>query len=304
MSGQAVVTASVPRTGRWNLRGRAGERTFHAVTYAGGGAFSQVWQVRDEQSGELFALKELRAEWDGHKTARQLFANEAEIGQKLNSSFVVRISQGQLQSVPRFLLMEWMVGQTLETLLSAGCSLPVRQTVWIARQCAQGMTDLAAAGFMHGDIKPSNVFLCQTGQVKLIDLGFAHPISAVTAEITGTLEYLAPESLARVPSGIARDLYSLGVMLFRMLTGRLPFAGETAADVAKQQQESIAPAIRSLNPGVPLEVAALVQRLLSKQPLRRAAGLADLVRELISLEISLLSSDLRLNVTDAASVRA
>lgn len=293
MSGQAGVTASGPKTGPWRLRGRAGERAFHAVTYGGGGAFSQVWQVRDEQSGELFALKELRSEWDGHKTARQLFANEAEVGQKLSSPFVVRIYQAQLQCAPRYLLMEWLVGQTLERLLSDRGSIPVRQTVWIARQCAQGMSDLAAAGFLHGDIKPSNVFVCQKGQVKLIDLGFAHPTSAISAEITGTLEYLAPESLARVPSGIARDLYSLGVMLFRMLSGRLPFAGETAGDIARHQQESIAPALRSLNPQVPLEVASLVQRLLSKQPLRRAAGVADLVRELVALEIQLIGSDLR-----------
>ena len=293
MSGRAGVTANMLKSGRWCLRGRAGERAYHAVTFVGGGAFSQVWQVRDEQSGELFALKELRAEWDGHKTARQLFANEAEVGQKLSSPFIVRILQAQLQSAPRYLLMEWMLGQTLEHLLCEAGSLPVCQTVWIARQCVQGMSDLAVAGYMHGDIKPSNVFVCRNGQVKLIDLGFAHPTSAVSAEITGTLEYLAPESLTRVPSGIARDLYSLGVMLFRMLSGRLPFAGESASDIARQQQESIAPALRSLNPHVPHEVASLVQRLLSKQPLRRAAGLADLVRELVALEIDLLSSELR-----------
>jgi serine/threonine protein kinase len=174
--------------------------------------------------------------------------------------------------------------------------LPLQQALWISRQAAQGLADLERAGFAHGDLKPDNIIVGHDGQVKLIDLAFARPLApgesgARDALIAGTPEYLAPETLQRgAGTPLSKDLYSLGVTMYRMLTGRLPFQGDTSADVLRQQREAVPPPLRNFAPGVPRELAELVENLLSKQPLRRPHSATGLIDRLVMLELALLPS--------------
>jgi eukaryotic-like serine/threonine-protein kinase len=271
---------------------------FEMLALAGRGTFAEVWHVRDPQTGEDRALKKLRTDLPDQPAARRILANEAEIAGKVTSPHVVRLAAKCLDADPPCLVLEWLAGRTLETRLVAEKRIFCRDALWIARQCVQGMHALLLAGFSHGDIKPSNIFLCDDGTVKLIDLGFARPDRIVATElsdpvdrtVTGTPEYMAPEVLVRGESGgIARDVYSLGVTLYRMLTGSLPFNGTTIVEVLREHQQSLPPRLRSHAPEVPREVSEFVHRLLSKQPLRRGGGLSWLVRELIGLELIMMS---------------
>ena len=288
----------------WYSRRAAGAQQpdFEPVALIGAGTCSEVWQVRDRSTGALRALKQLRPEWEDQPVARSLLENEAEVGQRVTSRHVVRVHAVQLRLRPRFIVLEWLAGQTLEDRLASGEPLSCRDAVWIARQCVQGMYDLLEAGFTHGDIKPSNLFVAADGLVKLIDLGFARPDRRGAAEadtesgtvLSGTPDYMAPENLVSgLAHGVEKDIYSLGVTLFRMLTGRLPFSGDTPADVLRQQQRSPAPSIRVAAPHAPRELAELVSRLLSKQPLRRSQGLKGLLRELVHLEILLMGEEIQ-----------
>jgi serine/threonine protein kinase len=270
---------------------------FEMLALAGRGTFADVWQVRDPHTGEFHALKKLRTDLPDQPAARRILANEAEAAGKLTSPHVVRLAAEFLDADTPCLVLEWLAGRTLETRLVADTRIFCREALWIARQCVQGMHALLLAGFSHGDIKPSNIFLCDDGTVKLIDLGFARPDRIVAREladpagpsVAGTPEYMAPEALVRGESGgIARDVYSLGVTLYRMLTGSLPFNGMTIVEVLREHQQSIPPRLRSQAPEVPREVSEFVHRLLSKQPLRRGGGLSWLIRELIGLELLVL----------------
>jgi serine/threonine-protein kinase len=285
-SAAAVATAPAPHE-------------YEMIALAGSGTFAEVWQVRDPRTGEIYALKRLRTETTDQRAARRILANEAEVAAKVESPNVARLAASFLTADPPCLLMEWLDGQTLEARLAVENRIFCREALWIARQCAQGLHALLVTGFSHGDVKPSNIFLCEDGTVKLIDLGFARPDRIIAAEltdpaersVTGTPEYMAPETLLGTDAdGIARDVYSLGVTLYQMLTGSLPFNGRTMVELLREHQQSIPPRLRSQAPEVPREISDFVHRLLAKQPLRRGGGLSWLVRELIGLELLVMGS--------------
>lgn len=289
-----------PPVRNWKLPPRPQARSFgyEALECVGGGTFAEVWKVREPESGKCFALKQIRPEWESREVARRILENEAEVGQRVHSQHIVRVLEAKLDGTPRFVVLEWLEGTTLAAMLS---NQPISCTaaLWRVRQCLQGLIDLEAAGFLHGDIKPANIFVQHDGTIKLIDLGFARRISSPsTGELAGTPEFLAPELVAGCaaaadPAGTSRDLYGMGIVLYRLLTGRLPFQGDTLAEVLHQQQHDHAPPIRRLAPHVPREVADFAERLLSKQPFRRGAGPRSLMQEIIALELAALTADVR-----------
>ena len=259
-----------------------------------GGTFSEIWQVRDIRTGTLGALKRLRPEWRNDSTARCLLTNEARVANSLKSQYVVQAIRSEFEWNRCCVVFEWLDGITLEQRLVDDGPLPVATAVWIARQAAQAMADLAKAGYSHGDIKPSNIFLTAQGDAKLVDLGFARFIDGrgdggLQRMVTGTAEYMAPESLSQQPcSPVAKDVYSLGVTLFRMLTGAVPFSAGATADVLRLQRTARPPQLRRKCPAAPRELASLVDQMLAKHPVRRPSSPASLVRSLINLELTFL----------------
>lgn len=263
---------------------------FERKELIGRGAFAEVWRVQDRESGCWYALKELRADCPNPVVGKQLLLNEAEIATRVDSPHLARLHGTQASSLGPRLIFEWLSGDTLESRLARVGRLGTRESLWIARQCVQALADLLTAGFTHGDIKPSNLFLCRSGLVKLIDLGFARPdhrvVDDLSTSLMGTPEYLAPDAL--VPSeqsGAARDLYALGVTLYRTLTGVTPFQGASVGEVMRQQQTHTPAKLRTHLPYVSAELEGLVERLLSKQPLRRPTGLRSLLHELVGMEL-------------------
>jgi serine/threonine-protein kinase len=265
---------------------------YDLLAMAGRSALTEVWQVRDRRTGRLHALKQLESDSSERPAAHQFLLNEAEIGCKIASDYVVRICDMLIGADAPYIVFEWLHGQTLEAHLPRGQRLSCSEALWVARQCAQGMHALLVAGYVHGEINPSNIFVCHDGSVKLINLGFARPdqFPAVDlAERDNSLLPGIPESLSPDNQGsISRDVHCLGITLHRMLTGAMPFDAATIADIPKQQQESSPTRLRHLAPEVPREVADFVHRLLAKQPLRRGNGLSWLIHELIGLELLML----------------
>jgi serine/threonine-protein kinase len=215
---------------------------------------------------------------------------EAEAARRVASPHVVAVLQAHVDSPPYYFIMPRLEGESLAARI-AGEPVPTATALWIARQAAAGLQALHAAGRRHGDIKPANIIVDPRGHVTLVDLGFARQMDEehepTDDDVAGTADYLAPEMVtSRLRVDGRADLYSLGVVLFECLTGRLPFVASTTPEMVTAHLSVEPPPLREVNPRVPNDVAALVRRLLHKDPRRRPETAAEVVDALARLEIA------------------
>lgn len=279
--------AALPcHTGRWEL-----------VELAAAGSLAAIYRARPTGATDrpaAYALKMLHARWRNDARAAQFLAREAEVGRSVSHPHVVPVLAAHVSRAPRYVVMPWLEGATLQSHLAGGRQFDPPEALWFARQAAEGLDALHRADWMHGDIKPGNLFLSPEGHVTLLDLGFARRPdetgSAVDRCVLGTCNYLAPEWItSTLRADIRSDIYSLGAVLFEMLSGRAPFAGQDLAEVATQHRQARPPDLQRLVPYLPHEVAQLVRQMLAKDPLRRPQTPRELAERLADLEIATFS---------------
>ena len=198
----------------------------------------------------------LRVRWQNRREAIGLLQREAYVGQSVSHPHLVPVLSASVRESPRLLVMPWLDGASLGSRLSAGEAFDVPRTLWIARQAAEAMDALHQAGWMHGDVTPGNIHVSPAGHVTLIDLKFARRReelgSAVDRPIMGTCHYLAPEYLvSALRPDVRSDIYSLGVVLFEIFAGRVPFPAGDLAELATQYRQSAMPELVRLAPHVP-----------------------------------------------------
>ncbi|MHB1036202.1 MAG: serine/threonine-protein kinase [Pirellulales bacterium] len=271
------------RVGNWEL-----------VRLVGQGRLAQVYQARpidaSSDTASCYAIKVLRDRWHDDSEAVGLVRREAAVGCRLAHPHLVSILATHVEGPPYYVVMPWLTGSSLAERLVAGERPTVPAALWYARQVADALDALHAIGWMHADVKPSNIFVSPEGHATLLDLGFARRVSEVGSAanrcILGTIHYLAPEMVtSALGADIRSDLYSLGVTLFELLTGRVPFAGDTLGELAVQHRQAIPPDPRAYRPDLPKPVVRLVRRLLAKEPLRRPQTPRELIERLAALEI-------------------
>ena len=261
------------------------------------GPACDVYQARAADASSSapasYALKILRPEWNDRPEAVALIQREAVVGRSVSHRHLVAVLGAQLERPPYFVVTPWLEGATLDRHLQAGELPPLATALWIARQTAEALDALHASGWIHGDIKPANMLLSPRMHGTLLDLGFArrHGETGTAANRfgLGTPLYLAPETVtSQTANDIRSDIYSLGAMLFHLLTGRPPFAGDSLESIVTAHRTETPPRLRSLRPTLPSEVAELVHSMLAKDPLRRPQSPRELLSRLVRLEIDAL----------------
>lgn len=281
---QARVGDQADRLGDWRLGARICEHAGVEVLEA------RPW--RSNESKFRYVVKRWTSAFISTEQ-RAALAREAAAGTAVNHPHVIPILSAHVYEPPYYYVMPRLEGATLDAILAHRGRLPVATALWYARQAAEGLAALHSAEWLHADVKPSNIFVGRDGHVTLIDLGYARPrddeASAETQCVLGTVDYLAPEAVcSRLRVDERSDLYSLGIVLFQMLSGRLPFTGETPAEIVAAHVSAEPPALRSLVSSLPNAVCDVVKKLLFKQPLRRFTSARELVGDLGRLEIELL----------------
>ncbi len=259
---------------------------------AGEGGMGSVWRAYDRHRGETVALKVLRQRVD--RAAVERLEREAQVLAELHHPGIVRyVAHGATRESSLFLAMEWIEGETLAARLTQG-TLGVGATAALLIAVADALTSVHARGIVHRDLKPQNIMLPGRGvrDVKVVDFGVARWDEVMyamtgTGIIMGTLGYMAPEQARGVRDLDARvDVFSLGCVAFEALTGRSPFAADTAvATIAKVMLED-APRVKTKRGDVPDALDALIAAMLSRDPAQRPADGAALRRRLDALGVT------------------
>lgn len=270
-------------TGPGTLGGR-----YTMVEVLGTGGMATVWRARDEMLGRAVAVKVLSPQYAADPGFLARFEREARHAASVSNSRLVTVFDSGIDDGTPFLVMELVTGRTLRQVLAETGPLPAGQAVAIAAAVCEGLEAAHAAGLVHRDITPANIMLA--GQdVKILDFGIARAdgtaAGTMTGAILGTAAYLSPEQSAGYPAGPQSDLYSLGCVLFEMLTGSPPFTAESPVGIAYRQvhDDPGPPSARTpdLSPGLD----AITTRLLAKNPVDRpmsaAAARAGLLGTLV-----------------------
>lgn len=258
----------------------------------GGGPLTCVYSAREYAADELCAVKLLRPEWDDTPAAVKLLQREARAGLRVRHPHLVKLRHVHVTRPPYFLVMDLLPGESLRQRLQRQYRLETPTALWIARQTAEALAALHRAGFLHGDVKPDNIRLVDDGNAMLIDLGFAHRPGENAAfldqgYVLGTINYLAPELCGSQPEAdLPSDLFSLGVSVFEMLTGELPYPAGSLEQTMRRHHCDPPPNLRRLGP-LPVPLMGLIERLLARKPAERPKASA-VVQQLIALEIATL----------------
>jgi serine/threonine-protein kinase len=252
----------------------------------GEGGMARVYRGRDLRLNRQVAVKVLHSHYASDTGFLQRFHHEAQAAANLRHPNIVDVYDVGQDGDVHYIVMEYVPGSDLKALLMRQGALPVEQAVPIAEAVANGLEAAHRVGMIHRDIKPQNIIVGDGGQVKITDFGIAKSKLSTAMTETGvtfgTADYISPEQARGQPATPQSDIYSLGITLYEMLTGRLPFTGDSSIAVAMQHVGSEPPPPRMYNPRIPPQLEALVLRALSKEPAERPASAREFARLLAS----------------------
>jgi serine/threonine-protein kinase len=261
------------------------DQRYDLRTLVGSGGMADVYLAVDEVLGREVALKLLKDRYAENEEFVERFRREAKSAAALSSPYIVPIfDRGETDDGTYYITMEYLPGGTLKERITATDALRPQAAAEVALQVAKALQTAHVRGVVHRDIKPRNILVADTGHVKVADFGIARAADATTishtGDILGSAKYMSPEQAAGDQVGPASDLYSLGVVLYEMLTGRVPFEVETPDDVPIRH--AVAPPRRpkEVNPEVPKELDAITMKLLATNPEDRYESADELIQEL------------------------
>lgn len=281
---------SSPRRDPYRLTGEMFGGRYRVEEFAGAGSFGAVYRATDVRLGRTVALKILKPDIEEADAAgaRELFQREALTAGRLAHPHIVAVTDTGEEQGFAYLVMEWLEGRTLADELRARAPLPLNETAVLLEAITDALSAAHDAGVIHRDIKPSNIHLGRVGRahVKVLDFGIAKVVdssaAAASSRIAGTLYYMSPEQLGGDAIDRRADIYSLGIMLYQMLTGALPFPGESQGQVIHQHIAVPPPPLSAARPDLAPALSSVVERALAKRPDERQQTMGELYSDFVA----------------------
>ena len=262
-----------------NLSGQLIAKRYQVLSLVASGGMASVYLANDQVLERKVALKVIHPHLAKDKSFVDKFQREAKMAAQLSHPNLVNVFDQGADGEVIFLVMEYVPGITLRDAMNDFGALDSNKALEIIEPLTEALAAAHSAGILHRDLKPENVFLSDGGKVKLGDFGLAREISehTQTGSVVGTVAYLSPELVLRGQADARSDVYSLGVMIFEMLTGKQPYQGEQAVQVAYQHANENIPSPSSLEPGIPELLDEIVLWSTARNPSDRPASAVALL---------------------------
>ena len=254
----------------------------------GTGGMAVVYKARDLMLERNVAVKVLREDFSKDPAFRERFRQEARAAANLSHPNIVTVHDFGLDQGHLFIVMEYMPGTDLKTLIKQKERFSVSEALELMIQACGGIGYAHRAGLVHCDVKPHNILVTPEGRLKVTDFGIARALSTISPDeqsdvVWGSPHYFSPEQAGGRPPSPASDVYSLGVILYEMVTGRLPFVASDSAELARMHREDKPVAPRYYNNNIPSALEEIILKVLSKEPSSRYRTADQLGRLLLGL---------------------
>jgi serine/threonine protein kinase len=260
----------------------------------GSGGMAMVYRARDLMLERTVAIKLLRADFSSDPDFRERFRQEAKAAANLSHPNIVTVHDFGLDEERLFIVMEYVPGTDLKSIIKKRGTIPADEAVELIVQACAGIGYAHRAGLVHCDVKPQNMLVTPDKRLKVVDFGIARALASIVPDektdvVWGSPQYFSPEQATGMAPSPASDVYSLGVVLFEMLTGQQPFTADSSEELARLHREVPPPSPRRLNTSVPKELEQILLKVLSKEPSARYRTADQLGRVLVTFTQSAVS---------------
>ena len=261
---------------------------YQIIEELGKGGMGRVYKAIDTEIKEKIALKLLKPEIGIDEEMIERFRNELKLARKISQRNVCRMHDLNKEEGAYYITMEYVVGEDLKRLIRKVGQMSAGRTVAIAKQVCEGLAEAHSLGIVHRDLKPQNIMVDEAGNAKIMDFGIARSLKAkgITGAgvMIGTPEYMSPEQVEGKEVDPRSDIYSLGIILYEMVAGRVPFEGETPFTIGVKHKSEIPKNPKELNAQMPEDLSRLILKCLEKDKLKRYQSAAELRAEIERIE--------------------
>ena len=267
-----------------NIIGKTIANRYEIISKTGVGGMATVYKAKDTVLNRNVAVKVLKEEFITDEEFVKRFNSEAQAAASLSHPNIVSIYDVGNEDGIYYIVMEYIEGKTLKQLLQKRGALTLNEVIDIMTQLTDGLAHAHEAYIIHRDIKPQNIMIEDNGLVKITDFGIAMALNSTqltqTNSVMGSVHYLPPEQANGKGSTVKSDIYSLGILMYELLTGSVPFKGDTAVEIALKHMKEKIPSIRKQNPTIPQSVENIVLKATAKNPKNRYDNVRDMYKDL------------------------
>jgi len=268
---------------------------YQIIEELGKGGMGRVYKVLDRETKEKIALKLIKPDIAADKKTVERFRNELTSARKISHKNVCRMYDLGKEKGSYFITMEFVPGEDLKSFIRRAAPLSTARTISIAKQVCDGLAEAHQLGVVHRDLKPQNIMIDKQGNVRVMDFGIARSVQSkkITGEgvMIGTPEYMSPEQVEGKEVDHRSDIYSLGIIMYEMLTGKVPFEGETPLAIAMKHKSETPKNPNELNSQIPEDLSHIILKCLEKDPEKRYQRSEELRSELENTEKGIPTTD-------------
>jgi serine/threonine protein kinase len=268
---------------------------YQLIEELGHGGMGRVYRALDKKLNEEVALKLVRPEIAADRATLERFHNELKLARKISHPHVGRMYELMEEAGTHFITMEYVPGQDLRALIRQTGQLTVGKAIAIGKEICDGLAEAHKQGIIHRDLKPSNIIIDRAGGARIMDFGIARSMTVksrtAAGVMIGTPEYMSPEQVEGKDVDQRSDIYSLGIILYEMLTGRVPFEGDTPFTVGVKQKSETPKNPTLLNPNIPESLSGVILKCLEKDKSKRYQSAGDVRADLERIEKGLPTTE-------------